>query len=79
MIDILILLGTVISYYLVSNNDRRGFFVGLCVQPFWIYEAGKLQAYGILAVSVFFLFCQIEGIIKTRKRLGILNNQKIVR
>ena len=79
MIDILIVIGTVVSYYLITNNDRRGFFVGLSVQPFWIYEAGKSHAYGILVISIFFLYCQIEGIYRTRKQKNrILRGQKII-
>ena len=77
IIDLIILFGTVISYYLITRGERAGFFMGLCVQPFWIYTAGKSHSYGILAVSIFFLYCQIEGIIRTRKQNKILDKQVI--
>jgi len=79
IVDLFIVIGTITSYYLITHNDRQGFFVGLCVQPFWIWEAGHSHSYGVLCVSVFFLYCQVEGILRTRPAKNILSVQKIKR
>jgi hypothetical protein len=43
-----------------------GFIIGLCGQPLWIYTTYKSGQWGMLLLSLWFIFNHIRGIVNYR-------------
>jgi hypothetical protein len=54
------------AIYLVSRKEREcklhGFAIGLCSQPFWLYETFAQRQWGMFALSVWYTMVWINGI-----------------
>ena len=64
-ICILIMGGAAI--WLIGRQNRRvrrwGYVVGLLSQPFWLYAAWQAAQWGILALSLWYVYAWADGII----------------
>jgi hypothetical protein len=56
-----------LSIWMIQRKEdwsKWGFVIGIIGQPFWIYTTYSAKQWGILAVSIWFLYCYIQGISK---------------
>lgn len=62
--QVAILIFSCLSILLFSTKKayRFGFVAGLCGQPFWIYSSLCAEQWGIFAVSLWYTFFHIKGI-----------------
>lgn len=65
MIQVLIFILSITGFFLLSGKRKPhwGFVVSLCAQPFWFYSAYQTQAWGVLALAVFYTALNVRGII----------------
>ena len=52
--------------YFVTKKDRTrkyGYVFGLCSQPFWIYTTAYNHQWGLFALSLFYTYRWIHGIV----------------
>jgi len=51
---------------LAGKKHKLGFMLGLCGQPFWIYSTFTGELWGMFAVSLWFTYQNIRGILNHR-------------
>ncbi len=55
-----------LAIWLVGRRNIRvrrwGYVVGLVSQPFWLWAAWKAQQWGILALSIWYVYAWLGGI-----------------
>lgn len=64
-IQFVIFASSVTAVFLLTSKPslaRWGSLVGLVGQPFWIYVTWRAQAWGIVAVSLWFAICYGRGV-----------------
>ncbi len=64
IIQSIILILSSLSIYLISLNNSKtkyGFLLGLFAQPFWLYETFINKQYGMLLLTLFYIFSYIKG------------------
>lgn len=76
MIQALIFIFSCLSITLFARKRtfRWGFIVGLCGQPFWVYETLRLEQWGMFAISLYFAFTYLIGVRNHWKPCGTTLN-----
>jgi hypothetical protein len=66
---VILLMGAV-SAYCISSSNRKTKFIGFLVaalsEPFWLYATLKTGDWGIFLLSLWYLGCNIRGVINHR-------------
>ena len=65
IVQALILLFSCSAIWLVNQDksySRWGNVLGALGQPLWLYTSFMEQQWGIFALSIFYLFCWLQGI-----------------
>ncbi|MBU2548873.1 MAG: hypothetical protein KKB20_10705 [Proteobacteria bacterium] len=65
VIQVAILLSSAAAIWLVGRKEpwrRWGFIVGFLGQPFWIFDSWRHEQWGIVALSIWFVYSYGQGV-----------------
>lgn len=59
--------GGALGMLFISNNDWRGFAIGLIVQPFWYYTSWKSKQWGVFLAGLIYTYAYSNGLYQAFK------------
>lgn len=65
MIQSILFILSALSIWIVTREEewrKWGFVIGLLAQPFWVYSSYEAKQWGILALSLFYMYSWSQGI-----------------
>lgn len=79
MLQVLMVSLAIISYFLVVENKLIGGWIGVFIQPYFLFIAIDKHCLSLALLAIFFFLINMKFIIdKNKKPASILDSQKVI-